>query len=244
MSLELGFYNGFGDSQTNLIRRLNADLVMINKTKQNMMMAMRASILQAQLYQVSANDGVSEVIPIYEDSLRFKNPDNEMVQSIQIIAFPVESAPFNIEGLEEFAPDTSGMEQLYAYYLKIQRDDQACEVGRHYAGALEREAENNTGKLAARSLYRAFKVYVFLEEPLRSLDCLKRAAQKAPEDYSIHQELAIQFLVHRDFDAAIEQLRWCLRRKPHEARLRQLLAKAQHERIARREAPAPNIKQR
>ena len=105
MSLELGFYNGFGDSQTNLIRRLNADLVMINKTKQNMMMAMRASILQAQLYQVSANDGVSEVIPIYEDSLRFKNPDNEMVQSIQIIAFPVESAPFNIEGLEEFAPE-------------------------------------------------------------------------------------------------------------------------------------------
>jgi len=170
----------------------------------------------------------------------FRQDPRYRAQILELLAMHMPASFF----LEEFAPDTSGMEQLYAYYLKIQRDDQACEVGRHYAGALEREAENNTGKLAARSLYRAFKVYVFLEEPLRSLDCLKRAAQKAPEDYSIHQELAIQFLVHRDFDAAIEQLRWCLRRKPHEARLRQLLAKAQHERIARREAPAPNIKQR
>lgn len=102
--LELGFFNGFGDSQTNIIRMFNADLVVISKTKEHMMLTYLAPMLQSQLYQALAYDAVDEVIPIYEGLLQLKNPDNEMVKNITVIAFPVGSAPLKIKGLKKYIP--------------------------------------------------------------------------------------------------------------------------------------------
>ncbi len=98
MFLELGFFNGFNDSQANLPPLYNADLVMMHKSKVNMMKSNR--INRAYLYQVAPFDGVTEVIPVYEGNLRLRNPETDMVHRIAIIAFPIGTPPFTIPELK------------------------------------------------------------------------------------------------------------------------------------------------
>lgn len=100
MFLEIGFFNGFNDSQSNLPPLYNADLVMIHRSKTNMMKS--NSINKSYLYQILSFDEVTEVIPVYEGNLRLRNPKTDMVHRIAVISFPVYTLPLKIEGLEQY----------------------------------------------------------------------------------------------------------------------------------------------
>ena len=96
MFVEMGFYNGFNDSQINLVYQMDADLVIMHKSKVNMMKNSR--LHKSMLYQSLAFEEVEEVIPIYMSSEKFRNEKTDMVYNIGIIAFPANSGPFKMRG--------------------------------------------------------------------------------------------------------------------------------------------------
>lgn len=100
MFLEMGFFNGFNDSQINIVPLFNAELVMMHKSKINMMKS--SDMTKAILYQALAFNEVKEVIPVYQDSLRLRNAKTDMVHKIGVISFPVGTQPFKIPGLQRY----------------------------------------------------------------------------------------------------------------------------------------------
>ncbi|MBT3368399.1 MAG: FtsX-like permease family protein, partial [Nitrospina sp.] len=93
------FYNGFNDSQMNLIPHFNADLVMMHKSKIHMMKS--ADLNKYIVHQTLAFDEVEEAIPINMNTRSFRNQSTGMVYDIGIIAFPVDTLPFKAKGLAE-----------------------------------------------------------------------------------------------------------------------------------------------
>ena len=101
MFVELGFFNGFNDSQVNLIDRYkDADLVMLHKHKTNMVRMDRME--KSHLYQTLAFDEIAELIPVYEGHMRAKNPDSGLSHRISVIAFPADADPFLLEGFDRY----------------------------------------------------------------------------------------------------------------------------------------------
>ena len=94
MFMQLGFFNGINDSQANIARLINADLVMVHKKRTHLNKWNRFAPIHLQ--QVLAMDGVAEGIPVYKDGAGLKNPDTEQVKRIIVYAFPPESNPLNL----------------------------------------------------------------------------------------------------------------------------------------------------
>lgn len=101
MFMQLGFFNGINDSQANIARLINADLVVIHAKRTHLNKWNRFAPIHLQ--QVIAVDGVKEGIPIYKDGPGLKNPDTKQVKRIIVYAFPPESHPFNLPGV---SPET------------------------------------------------------------------------------------------------------------------------------------------
>jgi len=100
MFLELGFFNGFNDSQVNLVTLFQAELVLMHKHKYNIMRG--DTFHKAILYQTSVLEEIKEVIPIYEGTLRLRNEKKNMAYRIGALAFPVNTHPFKIPGLKKY----------------------------------------------------------------------------------------------------------------------------------------------
>jgi len=99
MFLELGFYNGFNDSQVNLPPIFNGDLVIMHKTKIHMMKT--SYLKKAILHQTLAFEEVEEAIPIYVGMMSLKNSTTDMVYDIGVMAFPADSVPLKVSGFTE-----------------------------------------------------------------------------------------------------------------------------------------------
>ncbi|MDA8637750.1 ABC transporter permease [Rhodospirillales bacterium] len=94
MFMQLGFFNGINDSQANIARLINADLVLIHKKRTHLNKWNRFAPIHLQ--QVISMPGVSEGVPVYKDGVGLKNPETKQVKRIIMYAFPPESIPFNL----------------------------------------------------------------------------------------------------------------------------------------------------
>ena len=97
MFLQLGFFNGINDSQANIARLINADLVMLHKNRTHL--NKWNAFDPVKLSQVVALPEVADGIPIYKDGAGLKNPQTDQVKRIIIYAFPPESRPFELPDL-------------------------------------------------------------------------------------------------------------------------------------------------
>jgi putative ABC transport system permease protein len=94
MFMQLGFFNGINDSQANIARLINADIVVINKKRTHLNKWNRFSLIK--LHQIMATEGVAEGVPIYKEGAGLKNPDTNQVKRTIVYSFPTNSAPFNL----------------------------------------------------------------------------------------------------------------------------------------------------
>lgn len=101
MFMEIGFFNGINDSQARLATLLDADLVLMNKGRYNLLEADRLNRIRMQ--QALALEGVAEATPLYEGDQLVINPETGMAQAIAVIAFPPESRPLKLPNLAEFS---------------------------------------------------------------------------------------------------------------------------------------------
>lgn len=83
---EIGFLNGLYDNQIELIRLLNADLVITHAAKRNLTQSRPFS--RRRLYQAKALPEVAAAYPVYIGFRRagWKNPDTHQVRPLRILA--------------------------------------------------------------------------------------------------------------------------------------------------------------
>ncbi|MBD1918063.1 MULTISPECIES: ABC transporter permease DevC [Cyanophyceae] len=85
MFLFSGFKNALYDSQTQLLERLNGEIVIINRLKENMFVP--RSFARRRLYQAQAFDGVEGAYAIYLSDARWKNPETRKTRPVRVIAY-------------------------------------------------------------------------------------------------------------------------------------------------------------
>jgi len=94
MFMELGFLNGLYDSQTGLLRALDADFVMVSRGLH--VLNTHETFPRSRLQQVAGVDGVAGVSPIYlEDRLSIlRNPADGSSNGIRVIGFDLNALIF------------------------------------------------------------------------------------------------------------------------------------------------------
>jgi putative ABC transport system permease protein len=85
MFLFTGFKNALYDSQIQLIDRFNADIIIINRLKNNMFVP--AAFARRRLYQARALAEVESAYPLYLSDVRWKNPVTKQTRPVRVVAF-------------------------------------------------------------------------------------------------------------------------------------------------------------
>ncbi len=139
--------------------------------------------------------------------------------------------------LEQFEPGVDGLARLFSYYRQAGRDEDARLIGHPYVGALEEQAKQQSGSAAAQQWKQAYAVHRFLENDKAALRCIRRAAKATPIDVGVRRALAEMLIAAEQFDEAIREIEWCMRRTPKDDSLRKLHVDAHRQRLARRIRP-------
>lgn len=85
MFIFLGFKNALYDSQIQLIKILNADIVIINSIKDNMFVPEQFAL--RRLYQARAFAGVEAAYPLYTNTADWRNPVTKEIRPLRVLAF-------------------------------------------------------------------------------------------------------------------------------------------------------------
>ncbi len=80
-----GFENALYDSQVQLLKVLNGDIVMVNRIKTSMFIPEKFA--RRRLYQAEAFEGVEAAYPLYTTTADWKNPDTKKIRSLRVLAF-------------------------------------------------------------------------------------------------------------------------------------------------------------
>ncbi|MDJ0705966.1 MAG: ABC transporter permease DevC [Leptolyngbyaceae cyanobacterium MO_188.B28] len=80
-----GFMNALYDSQIQLLKQLNGEIIIINRLKSNMVLP--ASFARRRLYQALAFEGVEAAYALYTSDANWKNPETKRTRPVRILAF-------------------------------------------------------------------------------------------------------------------------------------------------------------
>ena len=80
-----GFENALYDSQVQLLKALNGDIVMVNRIKTSMFIPEKFA--RRRLYQAEAFEGVDAAYPLYTTTADWKNPDTKKIRTLRVLAF-------------------------------------------------------------------------------------------------------------------------------------------------------------
>ncbi|NEQ45878.1 MAG: FtsX-like permease family protein [Leptolyngbya sp. SIOISBB] len=97
MFLFTGFQNALYDSQVQLINRLNADIIIINRLKNNMFVP--EPFARRRLYQAKALAGVQAAYPMYMSDVRWKNPLTRQTRPVRVLAFNLADPVLPLSGI-------------------------------------------------------------------------------------------------------------------------------------------------
>lgn len=85
MFVFLGFKNALYDSQIQLLLKLNGDIVIINRIKENMFVP--EQFARQRLYQAQAFEGVEDAYALYLATADWKNPETKLIRPLRVMAF-------------------------------------------------------------------------------------------------------------------------------------------------------------
>jgi putative ABC transport system permease protein len=80
-----GFENALIDSQIQLLKLLNGDIILVSKLKQNMFVP--EQFARRRLYQAQAYEGVEAAYPLYTTTAYWKNPQTKRIRPLRVLAF-------------------------------------------------------------------------------------------------------------------------------------------------------------
>jgi putative ABC transport system permease protein len=80
-----GFKNALYDSQVQLLRQFNADIIIVSKLKYTMFVP--EQFARRRLYQAQTFDGVIAAYPLYTNNADWKNIETRKTRSVRVLAF-------------------------------------------------------------------------------------------------------------------------------------------------------------
>jgi putative ABC transport system permease protein len=94
MLVELGFQTAFFDSTLNMIRCLDADIIVISSAKYQF--AKKTPFSRRLLYEARGVDGVGSARPVYAEWTRstWKSPDDQRIHAVQVLGFDPDEPVF------------------------------------------------------------------------------------------------------------------------------------------------------
>ncbi|NER28237.1 MAG: FtsX-like permease family protein [Symploca sp. SIO1C4] len=99
MFMFTGFQNGMYDSQVQLIRLLNGEIIIANKLKY--IMFVPEQFARRRLYQALAFEGVEAAYPLYTTNGNWKNPVTKAVRPLRVLAFNPQDPVLPLPGIIE-----------------------------------------------------------------------------------------------------------------------------------------------
>jgi tetratricopeptide (TPR) repeat protein len=133
--------------------------------------------------------------------------------------------------LEAFQPDADALGRMIAYYKRPEQEAQLRLLLQRYAEACERRARTREGAPAARDWKSVASAYRRLDRLGESVRCLGDALKCDPSDFDAHYGLGLGLFTLGSFSEAEEHLTWCLRSRPHDKNVRNLLDKTVDSRL-------------
>lgn len=99
MFMQLGFRTALYDSNTQLHRALDADLILINPQGRNI--TNLTHFPRRRLYQAQSFEGVASAEPLYADFVDWKNPQTQKKTSILVLGFKPDQSAFKLSGVQQ-----------------------------------------------------------------------------------------------------------------------------------------------
>ncbi len=118
--------------------------------------------------------------------------------------------------LDELEPDLNALMRLYQTYHRIERFADARIIAPHYLRALRQQANSYRGDKAAMYWRVANNVYRFLGDRENALRSARNAVKMAPSDMQSRQLLAQACIASEEYEEALQHVKWCHMRKPHD----------------------------
>ncbi len=149
--------------------------------------------------------------------------------------------------IQHFQADIEALRKLKTNYQRIGQTDDAQAIARHLASELASQLMNAASPADrpgnARVWFELQGLHDFLQDHPAALQCAQRAVELDAANFDYRSTLANLLLQGQDYSAAIDELQWCLRRKPDDARLMAQLTEANRGRLRQRTATAaPSVK--
>ncbi|MEO1132062.1 MAG: ABC transporter permease DevC, partial [Cyanobacteria bacterium J06639_1] len=94
--------NALYDSQVQLLKLLNGEVVLINSLKYNMFVP--EQIARRRLYQALSFEGVEAVYPLYTNEANWKNPDTREIRPLRVLAFNLNDPVLNLPEIQPQLP--------------------------------------------------------------------------------------------------------------------------------------------
>ncbi|MFQ3629892.1 MAG: DevC protein, partial [Cyanobacteriota bacterium] len=140
-----GFENALYDSQVQLLKVLNGEIIVVNRLKYTMFIP--AQFARRRLYQAQAFDGVEAAYPLYvRDGAAWKNPDTKAVRPLRVLAFNPNDPVLTIP--EVLASQSA----LKLPWTAIVDEKSRAEVGTVAAGVVTELAEQQVRVVGTYSL--------------------------------------------------------------------------------------------
>lgn len=99
MFMFVGFKNALYDSQVQLLKLFNAEVILVSTLKENMIVP--EQFARRRLYQARAFDGVEDVYPFYIRTAEWKNPANGDIRPLRVLAFNANDPVLNLPEIQE-----------------------------------------------------------------------------------------------------------------------------------------------
>ncbi len=140
--------------------------------------------------------------------------------------------------LQNLKPDARDTLRLFQFYRLGGFESHAHELAPDVIEALNDEARQLRGQLAANEYLKAVPLWYFLGEYDRAVDQARLGVKEAPNLFECHYTLATQLLAASQWDEAIKELGWCARRRPSDRQITKLLDLANRRRSTAHQAGA------
>ncbi|MBF2002218.1 MAG: FtsX-like permease family protein [Synechococcales cyanobacterium M58_A2018_015] len=128
-----GFENALYDSQVQLLKLLNGDIVIVSSLKTNMFVP--EQFARRRLYQAQAFAGVEGAYPLYTTTAFWKNPVTKRIRPLRVLAFNPQEPVLPLPGIIDNA------DQLKLPWTAVIDDRSRPEVGPTEAGIVTEIAE-------------------------------------------------------------------------------------------------------
>lgn len=119
-----------------------------------------------------------------------------------------------------FEPDERALERLYTYYRENQQHEAARKVGGLYVAELQQRVSDMTSADAAKVWDRIGEVWGELRQLPEALHAAQNSVRANPSSYRARYILGARFEQSGRVDEAVNEFRWCQRRRPGDEAVR------------------------